>query len=83
MNSDRLDSWTIRNQKYKIIANLSGTQEMYNLQTDTYENINLLSSSLSNEENTAKNELETEINEIRTKIIKLISNFYIKKDVYN
>ncbi|WP_338759913.1 sulfatase-like hydrolase/transferase [Bernardetia sp. ABR2-2B] len=65
MNSDRDDIWTIRNQKYKIIASASGSEEMYDLQNDPYENINLLSSSLSNEENTAKNELEAELNRIR------------------
>jgi len=65
MKSDRLDIWTIRNQKYKIIANSSGSTEMYNLETDPYENTNLLSSSLSDEENTAKNELETKLREIR------------------
>ena len=65
MKSDRLDIWTIRNQKYKIIANSSGSTEMYNLETDPYENTNHLSSSLSDEENTAKNELETKLREIR------------------
>lgn len=65
MKSDRLDIWTIRNQKYKIIANASGSTEMYNLETDPYENTNLLSSSLSNEENTAKSELEAKLREIR------------------
>jgi arylsulfatase A-like enzyme len=65
MNSDRLDIWTIRNQKYKIIANSSGSTEMYNLEIDPYESTNLLSSSLSDEENTAKNELETKLSEIR------------------
>jgi len=49
----------MQNQKYKIIADASESIEMYNVQTDPYENINLLASSLSDEENTAKNELES------------------------
>lgn len=65
MKSDRDDLWTIRNQKYKIIADASGSQGMYDLETDPYENTNLLSSSLSNEANTAKTELETKLREIR------------------
>ncbi|WP_375558598.1 sulfatase-like hydrolase/transferase [Bernardetia sp. OM2101] len=65
MNSDRDNIWTIRNQKYKIIANAFGSQEMYNLQTDPYENTNLLNSPLSDEENTAKNALEAKLSEIR------------------
>ena len=65
MNSGRIDSWTIRNQKYKIIANASGSIEMYNLQTDPYENTNLLNSTLSNEQSTAKTQLETKLSEIR------------------
>jgi arylsulfatase A-like enzyme len=65
MNDGRDNIWTIRNQKYKIIANSSGSIEMYDLETDPYENSNLLSSSLSSEANTAKSELETKLSEIR------------------
>lgn len=65
MNDGTSDIWTLRNQKYKIIANASRSIEMYNLITDPYENTNLLSSSLSTEENTAKTELETKLREIR------------------
>lgn len=65
MNDGTTDSWTIRNQKYKIIANSSGSTEMYNLETDPYENTNLLNSTLSTEANTAKTQLETKLSEIR------------------
>lgn len=51
--------------KIRIISDASGSIEMYNLETDPYENTNLLSSSLSDEENTAKNELEEKLREIR------------------
>ncbi|AFM04259.1 arylsulfatase A family protein [Bernardetia litoralis DSM 6794] len=65
MNDGTDDIWAIRNQKYKIIANNSGSIEMYNLEIDPYENTNLLLTSLSDEENTAKNNLEIKLNQIR------------------
>jgi arylsulfatase A-like enzyme len=59
------DIWTIRNDQYKLIVMPNGTDEMYDLVADPYENVNLLTSTLSTEATTAKQSLEAELAVIR------------------
>lgn len=58
------ESWTISNGTYKLLIKNTGS-EMYNLLNDPYENNNLLNGVLSDTEQTAKSQLETELNIIR------------------
>ncbi len=59
------DEWTISNGAYKLIVNSLGIEELYNLVNDPYETSNLLNGTLSNIEQNAKTELETELANIR------------------
>lgn len=59
------DLWTISNGTYKLMVRGSGIQEMYNLDSDPYEQNNLLNNALSTTESNAKIELETELDNIR------------------
>jgi len=65
MNDGTNDLWAISSFRYKIIANSSGSQEMYDLLEDPYESNNLLLSTLSNEQQAAKTEMEMELDAIR------------------
>jgi arylsulfatase A-like enzyme len=42
--SDTVNGWTVRNTQYKLLQNLSGTQELYDLSKDLKEQTNLLTS---------------------------------------
>ena len=64
-NNDTDDLWTINNGEFKLIVNANGNEEMYNLLSDPYENNNLLNSTLTSEEENAKNDLEVELLIIR------------------
>ena len=59
------DEWAISNGEYKLIVNSVGTEELYNLANDPYENSNLLNGNLSTIEQNAKSELENELTNIR------------------
>ena len=59
------DLWAISNGKYKLIVSATGVKQMFNLSTDAYETINLLNSTITTEQSTAKTSLETELNNIR------------------
>jgi arylsulfatase B len=59
------DEWTIRNREYKLIFNVLGMEEMYNLSKDPYENNNLLNGALTTIEQDAKLTLEAELTNIR------------------
>lgn len=64
-SDDATDEWAIRNESYKLIVNGNGTEELYDLATDPYENSDLMLSSLSSAAQAAKTELETKLAEIR------------------
>ncbi|MFT7149749.1 MAG: arylsulfatase B [Nonlabens sp.] len=64
-NDGTADEWTIRNTDYKLIVNTDGSQELYFLGDDPYENENLLSNTLSTQAQAAKDLLETKLVEIR------------------
>ncbi|GAB5554062.1 MAG: hypothetical protein Sapg2KO_36530 [Saprospiraceae bacterium] len=57
--------WTIRDQRYKLIAFDDGSQEFYDLQTDSFELNNLLLGNLDSEQLASKAELESEGTQIR------------------
>jgi arylsulfatase B len=59
------ESWTIRNKRYKLIINPNGEDQMFDLDTDAYEKVNLLDGDLSTDELDAKSELEDELKSIR------------------
>lgn len=59
------DEWAIRNVNYKLIINTDGSQELYSLANDPFENDNLLSNTLSNAAQTGKEQLEAKLLEIR------------------
>ena len=59
------ESWTVSNSLYKLNINSSGIEEMYHLENDPYEQINLLNRTLTTHEQAAKAQLELELNKIR------------------
>lgn len=59
------DSWTISNGQYKLFVYSDGSEEMYDLNIDSYEQINLLDSPLTAEASNAKADLEAELSNIR------------------
>jgi arylsulfatase A-like enzyme len=59
------DEWTIRNANYKLRVNANGTEMMYDLMADPYEQNSLPINALSTEEQDAKTVLETELSLIR------------------
>ncbi len=60
------DSWGISNGEFKLIVNAAnGDEEMYHLSDDPYENDNLLNSTLTATQESAKATLETELSVIR------------------
>lgn len=58
--------YAIRNDRYKMIFFDGGGRRMFDLQTDPYESVNLLSGTLSTEEIEARNALIAESNRIRS-----------------
>jgi arylsulfatase B len=64
-NDGTEDLWTISNGEFKLIVNANGDEEMYNLNSDPYENNNLLNATLTTNEENAKIELEAELSIIR------------------
>lgn len=60
-----LESWTISNGTYKLLLNSSGSEEMYHLGNDPYEQHNLLNGTLTTNEQTLKIQLEAELSNIR------------------
>jgi arylsulfatase A-like enzyme len=62
---EKEDGYAIRNTNYKLIKYDNGAEELYNLSLDAYENSNLIGTTLSVEETTAKSLLETEADSIR------------------
>jgi len=59
-------SWTIRNDEYKLINFVDSTQEFYNLLEDSLEFNDLMLGTLTDEQSIIKSELETEAAQIRT-----------------
>ena len=64
-NNPPVDKWAISNGNYKLIESANGNQEFYNLNIDSYEQNNLLNSTLTTNEMNAKSELELELSNIR------------------
>lgn len=64
--SDNGTGYAIRNASYKYIKNINGTEELYNLTVDAYENVNLIGSTLTTEASNAKAALITEAIRIRS-----------------
>jgi len=63
--SEAGNNWTIRNPQYKLIQFANGSQEFYDLITDSLEENNLING-LTTEQATIKADLETEGAQIRT-----------------
>ncbi|PWG05137.1 sulfatase-like hydrolase/transferase [Polaribacter aquimarinus] len=63
--SEKQDAYTIRNATYKYIKHDDGTEELYNLSSDAYENSNLIGTTLSAEATANKAALIAEANSIR------------------
>ncbi len=59
------DEWAISNGEYKLITDVNGNEEMYDLSNDPYENNNLLNGTLTTTQENAKAVLETEVRVIR------------------
>ncbi|WP_198342514.1 hypothetical protein [Polaribacter sp. SA4-12] len=57
--------YTIRSANYKYIKFNNGTEELYQLSIDAYEDSNLIGTTLSTEASTAKTSLITEADSIR------------------
>lgn len=64
-NDGTENEWCIRNTNYKLIVNTDGSQELYFLDDDPYENSNLLNTTLSANAQTALDWLENKLLEIR------------------
>ncbi len=65
MDNGNTDAWTIRNNKYKLIVNSNGEEEMFDLINDAYEQENLMNNMLISDEANAKLDLESELLKIR------------------
>jgi arylsulfatase B len=65
MNNGTDDLWAISDGAYKLIINANGSEAFYHLESDPYENDNLLDGTLSSTEETAKTELEEQLLLIR------------------
>ncbi|MFM1877096.1 MAG: hypothetical protein RL266_2833 [Bacteroidota bacterium] len=65
MNDGTNDAWAISNGAYKLMTNANGNQELYDLNADPYEQNDLLTGSLTQEQSNAKLALETELLNIR------------------
>jgi len=65
MNKGDGDSWAINDGQYKLITDVNGNEEMYNLSDDPYEKTNLQSGTLDSDQQTAKSNLENELSKIR------------------
>lgn len=65
MNDGTNDQWAISNGSFKLIVDANGTEELYQLSIDPYENNNLLNSSLTTAAQQAKIALENELARIR------------------
>ncbi len=65
LDNEGIDRWCIRNNSYKLIEEADGSKEFYDLQTDPYENSNLLNNNLSSDAQQAKDWLEQKLSEIR------------------
>ena len=64
--AETLNSWTVRNEQYKLLQNEGGDQEFYDLQTDPYENDNLLiGNGISGQQETIRQSLEAHAVNIR------------------
>ncbi|MFT4523424.1 MAG: arylsulfatase B [Bacteroidia bacterium] len=65
MDDGTRDAWTISNGSFKLMVDVSGNEQMYNLLEDPYEEKDLLLGSLTSSQAVAKNELENELGKIR------------------
>lgn len=65
MNDGVNDLWAISNGEYKLIVNANGSSELYDLGNDPYEKTDLMTGTLTNEQETAKAALEGELLNIR------------------
>ena len=65
MSSPNHDRWAISDGQYKLIIELGGTDEFYDLLADPYENFNLMSDGLSTNQASRKADLEAELISIR------------------
>jgi arylsulfatase A-like enzyme len=65
VGDSRSAGYTIRDARYKLIVLESGSEKMYDLQADPYENTNLLNRDLSDQEMQSKQELEEYIGQIQ------------------
>lgn len=65
MDNGSKDMWTIRNHQHKLIINANGTEKMYDLSADPYENADLLQGELTEEQEADKSKLENWLSEIR------------------
>lgn len=59
------ESWAISDGSYKLIINNTGSEEMYHLTNDPYEQNNLLNNTLTATEEDAKQQLLSELDNIR------------------
>jgi arylsulfatase A-like enzyme len=65
MDDGIADAWVIRNSRYKLFVNAKGGRELYDLQSDPYEKIDLMKSTLTTDASNAKAALEAELLSIR------------------
>ena len=65
MNNGLVDQWAIRKDRFKLFVDDNGNQELYDLENDPYETIDLWQGNLTTEALNAKNELEVELTNIR------------------
>lgn len=65
MNDGTTDMWTISNGQFKLLENMNGTKEFYDLTIDPFEGIDLLLQTMTSEQLSAKAALEAELMNIR------------------
>ncbi len=63
--NETINNWTISNGSYKLIQDVNGNEEFYDLGSDPYEVNNLLNGNLSSNQINIKSTLEAELTNIR------------------
>jgi arylsulfatase A-like enzyme len=64
IENDGISQWAIRNERYKLVSDETGRQELFDLQSDPFELTELLSSG-SDSTATARTELEATLSQLR------------------
>jgi len=66
IGSDDTVDWAIRNERYKLIGKDTGMRELYDLSTDPFEAVELITSGLDTDATSAQTELEALVTQLKS-----------------